>query len=89
MIAEFGPAAAAGFRISDCDMAFGVHHGWEHETIEAKARWFQSLTMEERMELLCEFTNLALALNPRLMRDKPIPQRADGRVQVLRLPDRE
>lgn len=70
-------------------MAFGVHHGWEQETPEAKARWFQSLTMEQRMELLCEFTNLALALNPSLIKDKPIPQWAGARVQILRLPERK
>jgi hypothetical protein len=66
-------------------MAFGVHHGWEHETIEAKARWFQSLTMEERMELLCEFTNLALALNPGLA-DKKHARPAQKGVRILRLP---
>jgi hypothetical protein len=36
------------------------------ETIEAKARWFQSLTLAQRMEVFTEFTNLALTLNPRL-----------------------
>lgn len=66
-------------------MAFGVHHGWEHETIEAKARWFQSLTMEERMELLCEFTNLALALNPGLA-DKKHARPPQQGVRILRLP---
>lgn len=34
--------------------------------MEAKARWFQSLTLVERMEILCAFTDLALEINPRL-----------------------
>jgi len=41
-----------------------VSHDLEEETPEAKARWFQSLSLEERMELLCEFTDLAIENNP-------------------------
>jgi len=37
------------------------------ESIEAKARWFQSLTMEERMEVLDSWTELVLQNNPRLI----------------------
>jgi hypothetical protein len=43
-----------------------ISHDREEETIEAKARWFQSLTIEERLRLFDEMTELALALNPRL-----------------------
>lgn len=53
--------------------------------MEAKARWFQSLTMEERMDLLCEFTDLVLAVNPSLQEQKraqPVP----GRIQVISAP---
>jgi len=59
-----------------------VNHNWEEETIEAKARWFQSLTVEERMEIFCEITELALSANPDLM-DKKDAQPIPGRVQVL------
>ena len=62
-----------------------ISHSRGDETIEAKARWFQSLPRSERMELLCSFTDLALEANPRLveMKDaKPIK----GRVQVLSRP---
>jgi hypothetical protein len=69
-------------------MTLGVYHGWEHETPEAKARWFQSLSMEDRMDLLVEFTNLVLSVNPSVAENKPIPQRTDGRVRVLKLPGR-
>ena len=34
--------------------------------MEAKARWFQSLSMAERMEVFCSFTDLALSVNPHL-----------------------
>ena len=65
-------------------MTFGVHHGWEHETPEAKARWFQSLSLEERMELLCEFTNLVLSVNPAVAEKKHARSPQKG-VRVLRL----
>lgn len=47
-------------------MPVSVSHDWSEETPEAKARWFQSLTLSQRMELLCSFTDLALATNPNL-----------------------
>jgi len=36
------------------------------DTIEAKTRWFRSLPLSERMEIFCEFKELALSLNPKL-----------------------
>lgn len=59
-----------------------VSHDWKDESIEAKALWFQSLTIEERMDLFCELTEMALSLNPSLMEKKnakPTP----GRIQVI------
>ncbi|MDH7488759.1 MAG: hypothetical protein QHH80_04550 [Anaerolineae bacterium] len=44
-----------------------ISHTWRDETPEAKARWFQSLSVAERLDLLCWFTDLALAANPRIM----------------------
>ncbi len=64
---------------------FTVSHSREEETPEAKARWFQSLTLEERMAYLDFITELVLENNPNAMRDKdaqPVP----GRVQVLSAP---
>jgi len=52
------------------------------ETIEAKVRWFRSLSLSERMEMLCSFTDFALELNPKLP-DKKDAQQTQGRVQVL------
>ena len=41
-----------------------VSHSRDEETPEAKSRWFQSLSMAERMNLLCFFTDLAFHANP-------------------------
>jgi len=57
---------------------------YESESMEAKARWFQSLTLEERMDLLCEFTDLLLGLNPQIVEQKDDAQPVAGRVLVLR-----
>jgi hypothetical protein len=59
-----------------------ISHTWSDETPEAKALWFQSLTLPQRMELLCAFTELILAVNPQIVeqRDAQPPQ---GRVRVL------
>ena len=48
------------------DTVRGVFHEREHETPEAKGRWFQSLTPAERMEYLCMVTDLVLENNPRM-----------------------
>ncbi len=67
------------------DRRFSISHDRSEETPEAKARWFQSLSMEERMRVFSEMTNLILACNPGIIGKKdarPIP----GRVRVLELP---
>lgn len=59
-----------------------ISHSREEETPEAKARWFQSLPLTERMALLCVFTDLALTVNPRLA-DRRHAQSITGRLRVL------
>lgn len=59
-----------------------VSHDRREETPEAKARWFQSLSLEERMELLCAFTDLVLAANPDLP-DRKHAEPVEGRIQVF------
>ena len=61
-----------------------VSHSFEDETFEAKVRWFQSLTLEERMEIFFEWSDLALAIRPELANSKP-PRAIPGRVQVVEL----
>jgi hypothetical protein len=59
-----------------------VSHDRGDESIEAKIRWFQSLAMSERMEILCSFTDLALTANPGLQEHKHA-QPVTGRIQVF------
>ena len=47
-----------------------VSHDRLEETMEAKARWFQPLSLFERMEILCTFTDLILATNPKIVEQK-------------------
>lgn len=54
--------------------------------METKARWFQSLTLSDRMDLLCAFTDLALSANPALQECKDARPVA-GRIQVLSTED--
>jgi hypothetical protein len=65
-------------------MNSGISHDRQEETAEAKARWFQSLPLSERMELLCAFTDLILAVNPRIVEQRDAQPRT-GRVRVLSL----
>ena len=59
-----------------------ISHNRDDESIEAKVRWFRSLSLEDRMELLCCYTDLALELNPELM-DKKDDQSFGRRIQIL------
>ena len=59
-----------------------VSHDRAEETPEAKALWFQSLSLEERMDLLCSFTNLILAVNPTIA-DRRDARSISGRIRVV------
>jgi hypothetical protein len=59
-----------------------VSHDWKEETPEAKTRWFRSLPMADRMQLLCEMTDLALAVNPSLP-EKRRAEPTSGRIQII------
>lgn len=48
-------------------MLKSVSHDRAEETMEAKVRWFQTLSVEERLEYLCALAELALAVRPHLM----------------------
>ena len=47
-----------------------ISHNRSDESPESKARWFQSLSLLERMDMLCFFTDLILDNNPRIVRKK-------------------
>jgi hypothetical protein len=57
------------------------------ETPEAKARWFQSLSMQERMDLLCEYTDLIFAVNPHIA-DAKNAEQTGSHIRILTCPGR-
>lgn len=59
-----------------------ISHDRNDESIEAKVLWFRSLSLSERMDLLCDFTDFALELNPRLPEIK-YAQQTKERVQII------
>ena len=60
----------------------GLSHDRQEETPESKAKWFQSLSIQQRMELLCGFTDLILSTNPHI-KEKLRAQPASGRIRVI------
>jgi hypothetical protein len=63
-------------------MSMPISHDRSEETPEAKARWFQSLSLEERMEIFCEITDFLLAVNPSIV-DLKDAQPVKGRFRVV------
>jgi len=59
-----------------------ISHDRQQETIEERARWFQTLTMQERTYLFCEITDLILAIYPNIAGQKVI-QPIPGRILVV------
>jgi len=59
-----------------------VTHDRTEETIESKALWFRSLTLVERMDMLCAFTELLLMANPKIVEQRNA-QPIEGRILVL------
>ena len=66
-------------------MDISIIHDSQEETIEVKTRWFRSLTLAERMEMLCAFTELLLSANPQIVEQKHA-EPVEGRVRVLGAP---
>jgi hypothetical protein len=63
-------------------MDFNISHNRSDEAIEAKVKWFRTLDLSERMDMLCEYTDLALELNPNLP-EKKYAQQTKGSIQIL------
>ncbi|HEX9975120.1 MAG TPA: hypothetical protein VGD14_23905 [bacterium] len=59
-----------------------ISYAREDDTMEAKARWFQSLSLSERMDMLCLFTDFILASRPNIAELKNA-QPASGRVCII------
>ena len=64
-------------------MGSRISHSRLDETPEAKARWFQSLSLEERMDLFCQFTDMILQNNPKIAEKRHVNS-ITGRVRILR-----
>jgi hypothetical protein len=60
-----------------------ISHSRLYETAEMKAKWFQSLSLEERMDMLCSFTDMILQNNPNIMELKNVKP-TSRRIQILR-----
>jgi hypothetical protein len=66
-------------------MTTKISHDLKEESIESKTRWFRSLTLPERMDIFCAFTDFALEINPTLP-DLKDAQPTQGRIQILPKP---
>ena len=63
-------------------MIGSISHDLRDESLEAKARWFQSLALEERMDVFVAFTNLILENNPDVVKKKYV-RPASERIRVI------
>jgi len=68
-------------------MNLSVSHDRGDEDLDAKAKWFQSLTVNERMDVFVEMMDLIIGLNPSILEERDA-ESVPGRVRVLRLPGR-
>ncbi|KAA3595944.1 MAG: hypothetical protein DWQ06_16330 [Calditrichaeota bacterium] len=59
-----------------------ISHSFQDETQKAKALWFQSLTLEERMDYFVWITDLILQNNPEILEVKNA-QQTTGSIQIL------
>lgn len=59
-----------------------ISHHREEESPKAKARWFQDLTVSERADLLCQFTDMIFVINPRIV-ERKYAQPVEGRILVV------
>jgi hypothetical protein len=63
-------------------MIGSISHDIRDESLAAKARWFQSLPLEERMDVFVAFTNLILENNPDVVKKKYV-RPASERIRVI------
>jgi hypothetical protein len=63
-------------------MIESISHDIRDESMEAKARWFRSLSLESRMDVFVAFTNLILENNPDIVKKKYV-RSASERIRVI------
>ena len=59
-----------------------ISHNRDDESIEAKVKWFRTLSLAERMDLFSEYTDLAQAVNPGIAEKKGVKP-VKGRIRIL------
>jgi hypothetical protein len=59
-----------------------ISHDRGEESPECKALWFRSLSLSDRMDMLCDLTDLALSIHPALQ-EKKRAQSVTGRIRVI------
>jgi hypothetical protein len=64
------------------EMEVAISHDRDEESLEAKTKWFQTLSMNERTNFLCQFTDMLLGVNPSVVEQKDA-QPIEGRVLVV------
>jgi hypothetical protein len=68
-------------------MIESISHDRGEESLESKARWFRSLTIQERVDYFCGMAKFVRELNPRVIEQKNRDARpVCGSYQVLELP---
>jgi hypothetical protein len=60
----------------------GVSHDRAEETLANKSEWFRSLSLTDRMDLLCSFTDIALEINPGIV-DLKDAEQASRSIRIL------
>jgi len=63
-------------------MNIAISHDRQEETLQAKARWFQSLSLKDRADLLCQYTDMILEVNPKIIERKNA-QPVKGRILIV------
>ena len=63
----------------DC---LSVSYDRGEESFQSKVKWFKSLTLNDRMDMLCSFTDLVLDVNPKIA-DRKDAQPIKRSFQVL------
>lgn len=64
-------------------MLRSISHDRADESMAAKARWFQTLSTEERLEFLCELVDMALEVRPQLAEPADATS-AEGSLRIVR-----
>ncbi len=47
-----------------------ISHDLADENFEEKVKWFQSLTVEERLDVFFEYVDLIMEINPNIVKER-------------------